>query len=148
MRMIFHASTLLARTLRLCVWAKILSMRQSLTSSDYGMFAATVGSPELVKIFLSLNAKHSTVEMEGRSPLYAAALAGHRDIVKALLDGGADHGKAPRPLHFVQDPEVLAVLLEDSADVDGPTKDQETPLLAALRCGYMEVSLVIICLRH
>ena len=82
----------------------------------------------------------SVVDKRGYTPLYAAALAGHRDTVKALLAAGADHGAAPSPLHFVKDPGVLALLLEDGADVDATTQDGDTPLLAALSRGYMEVN--------
>ncbi len=122
------------------VWYPCVGRIRTLHPLTTILCAAAVGSLDIVKLLLSLDATHSKLDNKGRSPLYAAALAGHPDIVKALLDAGADHGKAPSPLHFVQDPKVLAVLLEDGADEEDSTKDGETPLLAALRCGYMEVS--------
>ena len=98
-----------------------------------------MGLTDIVGILLDHGANLSVTNNRGHTPLYAAALGGHRDVVKMLMAEGADHGKAPSPLHFVKDPGVLAVLLEDGADVDATTKDGDTPLLAVLSCGYIEV---------
>ena len=99
-----------------------------------------MGSLDIVNLLLSHKATHSVLDNKGRSPLYAAALAGHQNSVRTLLEAGADHGRAPSPLHSVRDPEVLAVLLEDGADPHKPDLSGETPLQAAFRCGHTEVS--------
>ena len=97
------------------------------------------------------------VDSWGVSPLYAAALAGQLDIVRAfvaaiaavpedVVECSACDMDNSSMLHLVQNPDVLAVLLAAPSNF-GPcgrtyvdfSKDGETPLLAALRCGYTEV---------
>ncbi len=95
---------------------------------------------DIVELLVEHDADLSAVDKRGYTALYAAALAGQRDAVKALLAAGADYGEAPSPLHFVKDPGVLALLLEDGAEVDAATEDGDTPLLAAVSRGYLEVT--------
>ena len=102
---------------------------------------------DIVELLVEHDADLSAVDKRGYTALYAAALAGHPDIVKALLAAGAHHGAAPSPLHFVKDPGVLALLLEDGADVYATIEDGDTPLLAALSRGYMEVNCSGACPR-
>ncbi len=80
------------------------------------------------------------VDHNGKFPLYAAALAGHQDIVKILMAGSADkEDQYPSSLHLVKSPDVLAILLQVRSTNVEALKDGETPLTAALSWGYSEV---------
>lgn len=106
--------------------------------SDAGVVPAAEGSLAVVKILLQHGADVS------RAPLavYPAALAGRCDIVKTLLAAGARLGSGiydnMNVLHGVQDPAVLVVLIEAGVDVNVGGQGI-TPLMTALRCGYIKV---------
>ncbi|MGM0674781.1 MAG: ankyrin repeat domain-containing protein [Spirochaetota bacterium] len=72
-----------------------------------------------------------------RTPLHWAAYNGHADIVRSLIDNGADVEATDilgrTPLHVAVDhPEVVEVLLEHGAAVDARDSLSNTPLHRAL----------------
>ena len=102
--------------------------------------SCAVGNLEIVKLLLAHGAEPSRPSWGfPHAPLNVAAIEGHRDVVKALLDAGADYRRAPSPLCYVKDPDVLVLLLEAGADVDAIRGDGDTPLLTAICGGHYEV---------
>ena len=98
---------------------------------------------------------------DGFTPLHFAAMGGHVDAARALLEAGADPNAMSRhrfvkvrPLHTATaldissgDPEIVRVLLEHGADVNGRSDEGGfTPLHNASGSGAAE--LVRILLEH
>jgi Zn-dependent protease len=87
----------------------------------------------------------------GQSPLIAAAGLGHRAIVTALLDSGADpdlvdwDGRAALAAAAASgELEVMEALLESGADVNAQTWRGETPLMVAALNGHTEVARLLL----
>jgi ankyrin repeat protein len=53
-------------------------------------FAAAGNFPECVRYLLSQGAEVNIADIHGHGPLYAAAVRGHLEIVKMLVEAGAD----------------------------------------------------------
>ena len=80
--------------------------------------------------------------LSGATPLYVAAQRGHLDVVRTLLEAGADANKASdgghSPLYFAAQNgrvDVLSILLQGGADANRPTEIGVTPLLIAAQQG-------------
>jgi hypothetical protein len=87
----------------------------------------------------------------GQSPLITAADLGHRDIVTALLDGGADpdlvdwDGRAALAAAAASGAvEVVGALLESGADVNAQTWIGQTALMVAAINGHTEVARLLL----
>lgn len=83
---------------------------------------------------------------QGESPLMIAALRGHLEVAKALLQRGADVNKPGwTPLHYAAThvgPNAVALvtqLLEAHAYIDAESPNGTTPLMMASRYGEPEV---------
>ena len=107
--------------------------------------AAEGGAAASVATLVAAGANVEARDSFGRSPLYAAGVAGRVDAVAALLAAGADANAtdadgrgvfwaacAARQLE-------TAVALADGADVDAPDARGVTPLQHAIACGHAEV---------
>ncbi|MDC0857561.1 ankyrin repeat domain-containing protein [Rickettsiales bacterium] len=82
---------------------------------------------------------------EGRTPLHIAAQNGHPEIVKLLLDRGAEVNQAGRygttPLHIAAHRghrEAVQLLLDRGAEVNQSDNDGTTPLCIAVINGHRE----------
>ena len=77
----------------------------------------------------------------GDTPLSCQCAAGNLDVVKLLIDSGADVNRpcagydGQRPIHFATTVDIVRLLIERGAEVDATDKDRETPLMIqARRC--------------
>ena len=103
---------------------------RSLQASDKSIGgAAYEGDIEAVKKHLADGAKVN-------DGIFAAAMGGHTEIVKLLIDEGADvnaEGDDGRtPLHLTSKREQALLLISKGADVNAKDKDGYTPLMAAV----------------
>jgi hypothetical protein len=87
---------------------------------------------------------------DGMTPLFAAAWAGHVDVLQALIDSGADVDRAVEgaaPLYGAARHGqlcVLVALLDGGAQVDGINAGGETSLLAAAERGHWDVARALL----
>ncbi|KAI6661530.1 Protein fem-1-like protein C-like [Oopsacas minuta] len=89
-------------------------------------------------------------KISGATPLWAASLGGHTEVVKILIEGGADvnHGTTTKssPLRaasFHNRLEVINYLIANGADLDAPNIAGQSPLMiAALRNHRDSVELL------
>lgn len=85
------------------------------------------------------------------SPLMIAALRGHVQAVKALIERDADVNKPGwTPLHYAatgttpRQAEIVALLLEESAYIDAPSPNGTTPLMMAVHYGTREAAELLL----
>ncbi len=90
---------------------------------------------------------------DGTTPLHWAAYRVDRELVAALLDGGAradvvnDYGASPLAEAVkVAQRDIVEMLLRAGADANAANQDQQTPLMLAARTGSVEV--VELLVRH
>ena len=88
-------------------------------------------------------------EESGLTPLALAAELGLTEIVRTLLEAGVDpnHGGATSPLEssvLEGDPEIVAMLLENGADVNQRVGEGFTPLMTAAVAGDFEISRILL----
>jgi ankyrin repeat protein len=76
---------------------------------------------------------------QGETPLMMAALRGHLDQAKALIERDAAVNKVGwTPLHYAAtkgDPQLIALLLEHHAFIDAESPNKTTPLMMAAHYG-------------
>ncbi|KAI9455153.1 hypothetical protein BJY52DRAFT_1172356, partial [Lactarius psammicola] len=88
---------------------------------------------------------------ENRTPLHAASVDGFVDVVRWLLDHGADVNSQENdhstPLHLAAANghlEVVRTLLGHSVDVNAATRDNRTPLYSASEGGHVDIVRLLI----
>src|SRR5271163_1002360 len=91
----------------------------------------------------------AAVDKEGCSLLHTATKVGNAEIVRLLLEHGADAralatqwGENEQPMHFAAEAgnaEVAKLLLQHGARADARDAYGNTPLLCAAECGSVEV---------
>lgn len=116
---------------------------------------ATLGNPDLVQLLLSQSQSHPAAAKpdldartsEGMTPLLLAAQSGHFDIVRQLINAGADYEARGRDgrgvLHWAAragNVDAVKWLLEKGCDVEIRNKDGYTPLHTAAALG--DVALI------
>jgi ankyrin repeat protein len=78
----------------------------------------------------------------GETPLMMAALRGQTDMVRTLLDRGAQVNRSGwTPLHYAAsggDPALVALLLDRGAAIDALSPNGTTPLMMAARYGAID----------
>jgi ankyrin repeat protein len=85
---------------------------------------------------------------EWRTSLHAASRAGLLDIVRSLLEDGADVNEWNEdhrtPLHCIPGVEIAKLLIEYGADVNSPDRTGWTPLHIALHYGLLDLVYVLL----
>lgn len=97
-------------------------------------------SPKVAETLISWPKTNLEVRtLQDESPLMMAALKGHLDLVKKLIERGADVNKTGwTPLHYAATNGHLAImelLLENHAYIDAESPNGSTPLMMAAHYG-------------
>ena len=104
--------------------------------------AALEGHTNLVRLLISKGAKVAVKTRGDRlTPLRFAVMANHPEIVKALIDAGAE----VKNLHFAvicDRPEIVKVLIDAGADVNAKDEKGMTPLYLARRLFQADPQVV------
>lgn len=108
--------------------------------------AARAGDREALEAAFADGARPDTVDPEGRSLVYHAAVQGHRDLVQWLVEQGADPDHtSPGGRTALHDavaagqPEVASFLLQAGADPDRADEAGRTPLMEAAARGHHDL---------
>jgi ankyrin repeat protein len=120
------------------------------TGADLDIFeAAALGRADLVKNFAELNPQLVNAHAaDGFTPLGLGAYFGHEDVVRALLERGADVNVASKnafrvaPLHSSvarRSAPISRLLVENGADVNARQQGGYTPLHEAAQNGDDEI---------
>jgi hypothetical protein len=103
---------------------------------------------------------------DGLTPLHKAARSGHSEIVKLLLDHGADvnaktdygysaiNGRTPLHESIAFGPynmrkrEICALLLKHGADVNAQDQNKETPFFESIRTTLVNTGICVLLVEH
>jgi ankyrin repeat protein len=107
------------------------------------MIAALTGNPEIVKIFLEKGAEIHAVTTWGDTALSEACRSGSLDVVKLLLNNGADpngNDKDPPLINAAElcSPSIIQLLIDSGAIVFSDDNVGYLSLRAAVRCGRID----------
>ncbi|MBD3170229.1 MAG: hypothetical protein GF307_12155 [candidate division Zixibacteria bacterium] len=87
----------------------------------------------------------------GQSVMHAAAYSGHIEIVKYLIEKGADvnarSGQNSNPLHgaaYYGHEDIVKLLIENGAEVDNPNAYDYRPMLSACAGGHLNIVKMLI----
>lgn len=93
-------------------------------------------------LLLGSNLQVDARNAQDETPLMMAALRGHVNAARTLIERGADVNKTGwTPLHYAatgtqpQQPEIIALLLENHAYIDAESPNGTTPLMMAVHYG-------------
>ncbi|MAI97111.1 MAG: hypothetical protein CML37_00235 [Rhodobacteraceae bacterium] len=112
--------------------------------------AAAFGAPYMVEFFLSKGIDVEVSDSVGRTPLLYASNWGTADIMRLLIENGANVNNQSNkykqtPLHWsIESKEKIELLLANGADVMARTVDGETPLHSAAFLGSPEVVEILL----
>lgn len=102
----------------------------------------------IVKDLIAKGADVNICDDEGLSPLYLACFSEQTEVVKILLEHGADvHNSSPLCMMCeIGNSEIVRILLNNGADVNLCSDEGLNPLYFA--CFYNHVEIVKISLKH
>jgi uncharacterized protein len=105
--------------------------------------AIQAGSLQVVQVLLQHpQTDIDIVNQAGETPLMMAALKGHLDLVRQLLDRGAKpHRSGWSPMHYAAtgpEPRTISLLAERGAPLEPISPTQRTPLMMAALYGPEE----------
>ena len=129
----------------------ILSVTAAATAEDIHS-AAETGDLDSVKVLLQQDPSRITaVDGGGYTPLHKASYAGQADVVRYLVELGADldpvSSSGSTSLHgaaYYGHQAVVEILIEAGADVNVSNNGGYTPLLSALAGGHTDIARVLI----
>jgi len=111
-------------------------------------------SIDLVRLLLERGVYVDARKVDGSTALHVAAFDGRPEIVRVLLDHGANaneqNGHSEAPIHLISQEShehgvgVALMLLEHGVDVNYPNKDHDTPLHTACYFGRLEIAQVLL----
>ena len=118
----------------------------------YLHFAAYLGDVDATKILLIEDkAEVNATDEDERTPMHFAALKGHADVAKVLIQNGADVNAVNddnlTPLYYTArhgHVDVAKVLIQNGADVNAVTDNKWTTLHCAAWKGHVDVAKVLL----
>ncbi|CZR56422.1 uncharacterized protein PAC_06310 [Phialocephala subalpina] len=118
-------------------------------------YAAILNAFEVVQFLLEKGCdieERSPGPKDHQSALYGAAYFGRQNMVRALLDAGADinaksgrYGDALHVAVFMGDRDIVYLLLDRGADINAECGIFGTPLETAVVRSEMEIALLLLC---
>ena len=112
------------------------------------MVAARSAKPGVVKAILAARPKVNSRNAQGETALMLAAIGGRLEIVRMLLDGGAEPNQPGwTPLIYAavnNHVEVARLLLARNAQVDATAENGMTALMMAAREGQLQMVLLLL----
>jgi ankyrin repeat protein len=156
---VYHGKLEAARVILKLARGAIVLVKNKLGRTPlHGAGMGTNGNPDITRLLLEhqLPPRPSAVHIQdnqGWSPLHDASWNGYYDVVRLLLQYGADKmsksGNNDTPLHLAAYQGHLAtaqVLLENGTDVHVQNEARQTPLHAAVSSGHRNIAQLL--LRH
>jgi ankyrin repeat protein len=118
------------------------------TGTTLLMFSARHGNLELTDFLLNGRANVRKRNRFGDTAIGIAALGGHLQMVRRLVEAGADFGGPGwNPLHYAAfggHADIVRYLASVKAPLDDPAPNHQTALMLAARNGHLEVVRVLI----
>ena len=112
------------------------------------MTAASNGNVPLVEFLLRMRANLRKNNRFGESALALAALNGHDDVVRILVEAGAQiNSSGWGALHYAVfngHAEIVRYLIEKGGDVNARAPNRQTPLMLAARNGYGNIVRILL----
>lgn len=136
------------------LFTSLLSEPKSASKENVDLLAAIeVGDLNAVELSVSAGADINKKDEEGYTPLYYAIRKRSCDIVRTLLDAGAEvntvlgKSKEIYPLGLAvhaNNVEMVKLLLKHGADVNFGGKGEFVPLIGAATLGHLEIAKLLI----
>lgn len=112
------------------------------------MYAARHGNPELMEFLLKSRANVRKKNRYGDTAASLAALGGHLQMVRRLVEAGAElAGPGWNPLHYAAfggHAEVVRYLISMQAPLDDRAPNRQTALMLAARNGHLDVVRLLV----
>lgn len=132
--------------------ALLASCGDNVAADERLLASAYAGNLGVVRKILGAGANPNMRRQDGATPLMLASEEGHTEVVRALLEHGADANAArtdigARALLFASQNghlEIAKLLLQRGADVKAKANDGKTALMAASLDGHVEIARLLI----
>jgi len=134
---------------RTCLHALINAYSSAKDSKKPAAGVSTVDIVSVIKSLLEAGADVNTWSLQQEAALYQAIIAGHEDIVKLLLDAGAEtNGSSScHPLHVACErgnTEIVALLLQHGVNVNAVSDDGDAALYCACKNQQLEIVKILL----
>lgn len=87
-------------------------------------------------------------DRNGNTPLHIAVMFGHKELVRLLIDYGANVNERNNihstPLHMTRNLGIARELIDNDAEIDAVDHEKITPLHLACRSGDIETAVLLI----